>query len=497
MSEDKRKQNTGKKSVMAPGSGAPAKSTGSGGGSKPPAPAAAGKSGGGGGLSVVALLVAVVAVALAGYLWFQGEQQRKAAASDPRLQAAVSASEQNTKQVADLDQKLATLDQKLATVQDKLSKDLEAQTQASQESVKGAQAGLNLLNQEVSDKLDAQSKEHQATLEATANEVSMLRNELAAARKELADQLKADIDKVNGQIENMQLAQRGLNRSLDVVKETVASGGDKSAWTLSEVDYLLQIADHRLRFQEDVVGATAALVLARSQLKSVDELVFAPVQAMIDEEIAALKGVQVLDRGALVERIGTLAKEAAELPIRNEAKTAALKAKAKAEREAMGTEVDTSQPDWWEDAADSAWDEIKKLVVIRHERRQAAPLIAPEEEYFLAQNLRLRLEVARLAVMEDDGAVYQDSLGMARDWVENYFDTADDRVIAALDEIKKLQQIELQPYLPDVSRSLKTFRDIMAERKPLKTLPEPGPESTGEQDGGEQESKPATTEGSA
>ena len=69
-------------------------------------------------------------------------------------------------------------------------------------------------------------------------------------------------------------------------------------------------------------------------------------------------------------------------------------------------------------------------------------------------------------------------------------------------EIKKLQQIELQPYLPDVSRSLKTFRDIMDERKPLKTLPEPGPASSGEPTGGEsesgdQESKPATTEGSA
>jgi uroporphyrin-3 C-methyltransferase len=497
MSEEKRKQSSGKKSVMAPGAGsgtAPGKdpgAKGAGGGSKPPAAAPPAASGGGGsGLALLALVVAAVAVALAGYLWYQGEQQRKEAAGDSRLQTAVNQAELNAKQVADLDQKLAAIGAQLGTVEDRLSQDLAAQAEAQQETAKGAQAGLSLLDQEVEERLGKQTKAQQAVLDATANEVSMLRNELAASREELNAQFAADIQKVRDQIETIQLAQRGLNRSLEVVKETVASGGDKNAWTLSEVDYLLQIADHRLRFQDDALGATAALVLARTQLKSVDEMAFAPVQAMIDEEIAALKGVQLLDRSALVEQIGELAKTAGELPIRNEARTQALRAKAKAERDAMGVEVDTGQEDWWEDAATSAWGEIKKLVVVRHERRTSAPLIAPEEEYFLAQNLRLRLEVARLAVMMDDGAVYQDSLAMARRWIENYFDTAEDRVIAALDEIKQLQQVQLQPYLPDISRSLKTFRDVMTERKPLKTLPEPGSES----DQGEQ---PAAAEDSA
>jgi uncharacterized protein HemX len=94
--------------------------------------------------------------------------------------------------------------------------------------------------------------------------------------------------------------------------------------------------------------------------------------------------------------------------------------------------------------------------------------------------------------MEEDGAVYQDSLALSRSWIEQYFDTADDRVIAAIDEIKKLQQVELRPYLPDLSRSMKTFRDIMAERKPLKTLPDAEPEPTADQD-----QKPETAEGSA
>jgi hypothetical protein len=43
-------------------------------------------------------------------------------------------------------------------------------------------------------------------------------------------------------------------------------------------------------------------------------------------------------------------------------------------------------------------------------------------------------------------------------------------------EIKALQQVELHPYLPDVSRVLTAFNDAMAVRQPVRTLPtEPGP----------------------
>ncbi len=468
MTEKQRKQTSGRKSVVtAEGAVAHQKEGGAGGGST-----GGGSRGGGNALAVVALLVALATAGGAGYLWVQTQAAKRQAGSDTRLQTVVEQSTANTGRIGELTSSLSAANTELTTVKEQLAAGLEKQKQLQQEASQGAQAGLSLLDQEVEGKLSKQTRAQQAALEAAQNEIGMLRNELAATRKELDGQLKAEVEKMSARLETLQLAQRGLNQSLDVVRETVASGGDKNAWTLSEVDYLLQIADHRLQFQEDVNGALAALILARQRLESVGELPFASVQSMIAEEIAALKGVSLLDRSALAQRLGELARTASELPIRNEARTAAMRAKAKADREAMGVEVDTSVDGWWQDAAEGAWSELKKLVVVRNERRTGAPLIAPEEEYFLAQNVRLKLEIARLAVMMDDGAVYQDSLAMASSWLETYFDPADDDVIDTLKQIKALQQVQLHPYLPDISRSLKTFRDVMEERKPLRTLPD-------------------------
>lgn len=399
------------------------------------------------GLALLALLIAVVAVLLTLLLNYRLQAQREEVAADDRA------------------------DRALTTAQQALSA-----AESAGSSVEGVQGDLSDL------------------LAAQGNAVDTLRQEIGKLR-ETASSAR---DALESEIQTLALAQRGLSSSLEVVKETLASGGDSNAWTLSEVGYLLEIASARLRFQEDVTGALQALVLAKQRLASVNELAFAPVLSMLDETIAALRGVDPLDRSALAERISELAATAAELPLRNESRTEALKAQAAAERASMGTEVDTSQPSWWRQALSNVWEEIKRLVVVRRERRDAPPLIGPGEEYFLAENLRLKLEAARMSALLGDGAAYQDSLNLVQRWLENYFDTGSQRVIEVQKELNELQQIELHPYLPDVGRVLNAFSDVMATRQPVRTLPSeqgPGAGTPAPTSGGEEASAAASTSG--
>lgn len=113
------------------------------------------------------------------------------------------------------------------------------------------------------------------------------------------------------------------------------------------------------------------------------------------------------------------------------------------------------------------------------------PLIAPEEEFFLAQNLALQIEAARLAVLREDGAIFQDSLNMALEWIDSYFETGDERVAKVVDELRTLQKVELHPYVPDVSRVSRAFKEVMDTRQPLKTMPDSVPD----QDSGEDADK--------
>jgi uroporphyrin-3 C-methyltransferase len=109
-------------------------------------------------------------------------------------------------------------------------------------------------------------------------------------------------------------------------------------------------------------------------------------------------------------------------------------------------------------------------VSIRKERSSGPPLIAVEEEYFLYQNLRLQLEAMRLALLSGDAANYQDSNELARNWMQTYFDTSDESVKAFLSELQALQAIKFNPYIPDISGTLKAFEEVMAQRSPVRSM---------------------------
>ncbi len=408
----------------------PSAAAGAKGSAQAPSPPRSGQSTGAGqsrhggrGLALLALLVAVVAFGASGYLWHLFDQANQRAASDTRLTAALDQAAQNA-------------------------------------------AALGALEAALGERVSEQAA---AREQGFAN----LTEKLAAAEKQLSTAQQEATQELVTRIENLQLAQRGLNETLETLRETVASGGDTNAWTLSEVDYLLQIADHRLRFQQDVDSSLAALTLARQRLGAVNEMAFNPVLVLLDEEIAKLKGVDQTDVTAIAGQMTALAEKASALPVRNDMRTEAIKSKALAERKALqegGAQSVAEGDNWLGAVASKAWGEMKNLVVVRHERREAPPLIAPDEEYFLAENLRLKIEAARLALLLGDGAVYQESLGMAQKWISTYYEPADDNVISVQKEIKALQQVEVNPYLPDISQSKRAFQDVMNHRQPLRPL---------------------------
>jgi uroporphyrin-3 C-methyltransferase len=517
MTDDKGKQGNQKSNAAAGKGGKPARNNpplakASGPGAQPAA--AAPSKGGGNGLAVLALVVALGAGGGAAYLWTQLDQQRQLAASNAAAAESISSQAgQATQGIEGLKSEVAAVRQELS---DQLAKQLEVVEETTEQANQGTQAGISQLNDQVSAQLSATTTSVTELMQGTEAQIATLKGEVDTAKSQMAEvdqtvseqlaaatqtvaeslqtaeaqmaTLRAEIrgeqktlaERMQAQVDSLQLTQRGLGQSVELVRETMASGGDRNAWTLSEVDYLLQIAAHRLRYQEDVQGALSALVLALQRLNTVDELAFAPVQVILNEEIAALRSAKQLDRAGLAQTLAELADKAYALPLRNDARTQVIKEQAAAKRAGMKADVDTAQAGWLKDAASSAWGEIKDLVVVRHERREAAPLIAPEEEYFLAQNLRLKVEQARLAALLADGSSYQESLETARGWLELYFDNDDEGVVAARDEIKQLQQVELHPYLPDISRSLRTFRDIMETRKPLKTFPDENIDAAGE-----------------
>jgi len=90
--------------------------------------------------------------------------------------------------------------------------------------------------------------------------------------------------------------------------------------------------------------------------------------------------------------------------------------------------------------------------VIRHDQTGEAAVLAPEQRYFLYQNLRLQLESARLALLNADNNSFQHSLKTAITWLDQYF-TGEERD-AMLASLNSLAEQKIDVSIPDISGSL-------------------------------------------
>ncbi len=92
----------------------------------------------------------------------------------------------------------------------------------------------------------------------------------------------------------------------------------------------------------------------------------------------------------------------------------------------------------WESASAQAWQEIKGLVRVSRIEHPEAMLVAPEQAFFLRENLKLRLLNARLALLSRQFDTAQADLRDAQAALERYFDRGQRRVTAAQEQVRQL-----------------------------------------------------------
>ena len=93
----------------------------------------------------------------------------------------------------------------------------------------------------------------------------------------------------------------------------------------------------------------------------------------------------------------------------------------------------------------------------------------PEQQTYLQQNLHLMLEQAQLAVLRKNQALFQQSLDKALGWIHTYYDPKDAASISFVKNLTELKNNEISLELPDISGSLRTFKQFQKQRLELDT----------------------------
>lgn len=423
------------------------------------------------GLAAFALLVALGAGGGSGYLWYLWQQEQ--ATQTTRLDQAIKQA------IAQRDpefQALKTTIGELQTLKGPIDQNKSAisQLRTDDQNLKEQLLGLAGDLQPLKNAIELQKGE----TEIAKNEIKLLR-ESHETHKSSTQQEKQAIDaqiqeqqtrlaQLNEHLQNLQLSHNGLADHLETVKLIASKGGDINAFPLAEVDYLLRLADTKLKLERNVDAASLALNVAQQQLKTIDEKGLAPVQTMLGEAIATLRGVRLPDINALAHKLVEMEKQINDLPLKLDSGVPDIKNRVKPATTV--TLSDDAERPWWERTSEAVWHQFKDIVVIRHQRTEAPPLIAREDEFFLRQNLRLELESLRTALLRGNAQAFQDSYGQVRDWTENYFDTTDPKVTEFLTELQALQAVQFNPYIPDLTGLRQSFQEFITQRQPIRAM---------------------------
>ncbi len=459
---DKQSDNETTKPTPAPAAATvqPAKSTDL---AKPPtAPAPMPKSGRG--LAGFALLIALGAASGGGYLWYLRQQDQAAQANqleqaikqaiaqrDPEFQALKT-------QVQQLQGFKASIDQVRAENQDVKSQilGLTGDLQPLKNAMELLKGENEILKGEI--RLLRESNDTNKTL------VQNQKQELDAQLQEQQDRLV----KQNESIQNLKLSYNGLAESLDILKTVATKGGDVNAFPLAEVDYLLRLADTKLKLERNVPAARLALDTAQQRLKAVEESALASVQTMLGEVIGSLRGVQMPDFSGLAHKLVEMEKQIGDLPVKIDSGVPDIKNRVKPTANVAVSE--DAERSWWDRTGEAVWNQFKGIVVIRRMRSDAPPLIAMEDEFFLRQNLRLELESMRMALLRGDAQSYQDSHELVDTWLNTYFDVQDSRVTAFQNELKALKTVQFNVYIPDLTGLNQAFQEAISRRQPIRAV---------------------------
>ena len=109
---------------------------------------------------------------------------------------------------------------------------------------------------------------------------------------------------------------------------------------------------------------------------------------------------------------------------------------------ASGSEASALWPgrlgEWWSGLGQSVWGDVKSLVRISRIDHPDAMLLAPEQAFFLRENLKLRLLNARLALLSRQFDTAQSDLLVAQSALERFFDRSARRTVLASDLVKQV-----------------------------------------------------------
>ncbi|KGQ38890.1 uroporphyrinogen-III C-methyltransferase [Gallibacterium genomosp. 1] len=282
-------------------------------------------------------------------------------------------------------------------------------------------------------------------------EVNSLKEALTKTEQELnATKSTLDVLQQNKGITEQQIIalQTQLNKTMAERSQT-----QPNEWLMSEADFLLSNAQRKLIIDNDLGTAISLLKEADLVLNDVTDPRAITVRTAIAQDLKRLANVNDVDQNAIMQKLSQLANSIDDLEL--------LDLSASNSDSGNSDEPSNSISDWKSNIEKSANSFLNHFIRIQPRDPVEKALLAPNQDIYLRENIRLRLQIAILAVPRQQNELYKSSLEAVTSWVRSYFNVDSALTQKFLQQLDELSEQSIYVDAPNTFESLTILDEIL------------------------------------
>jgi len=223
-----------------------------------------------------------------------------------------------------------------------------------------------------------------------------------------------------------------------------------------DIESALRIAQQQMQLTGTAEPLLAALRTADARLARAAQPRLARVRAAVTRDLERIRSASYTDLPGVLARIDELVRQVDELPTAN-----------MVPRPVVDTRAPVHAPgerNAWQKILDATLQEARSLLRVSRIDQPEAALVAPEQAFFLRENLKLKLLNARLSLLARQSDSARADITAAAMALQKYFDASSRRTQAAALQLQQIQSQLKSAELPRIDDTLAALSTAAAGR---------------------------------
>ncbi len=289
---------------------------------------------------------------------------------------------------------------------------------------------------------------------------------MARAAQELARETAAKAALLEARV-----AEASMQRSqVEELLQSVSRSRDENV--VADVEAAVRVALQQSALTGSAEPLVATLKQADERLARYNQPRLERVRRAVVRDLDRVKALGVTDISSLAVRLDEAVRLVDELPLlslaepRGKASPARPAAAASTAASAVVASIDWRERSlqWWRDISSRVGDEIRSLVRVTRIDHPEAMLVAPEQQFFVRENLKLRLLNARLALLSRQFEIAQSDIRDAQAALDRYFERGSKRSAALAELLRQVSAQARQTSVPRPDETLAALATAAAGR---------------------------------